>query len=298
MSIIPPESNSRNSIVCLLIVNQIQEFPEIVVRSILRNSKSKILIGYINQRDIHKIPEDPRVTSINLSSEIMNLNLANSQGYQGWKSEDFFQIIQLKWILLKKAFSTGVDIVIYNDIDVVWLQDAENFVTRATKTNQNGKIFIQSFTYYPDNPRLCMGFVYFSNSPIVLSFIDEAQKRHSLEFQKNPRIGDDDIVTLIYREKKFPDWIIELPQSSFPVGNALNQFNLKSRMPGLFADRPMIFHANFVGDLRNKLLLLRIFLTKSERRSLGVAFSPYWITLLSGKWIMYWKRQFTRYWKK
>jgi hypothetical protein len=89
-----------------------------------------------------------------------------------------------------------------------------------------------------------------------------------------------------------------VPQSSCPVGNALNQLNLKSRMPGLFADRPMIFHANFVGDLRNKLLLLRIFLTKSERRSLDVIFSPYWITLLGGKWIMHWKRQFTRYWKK
>lgn len=283
MNLIPASSQIRNSVVCLLIVNQIQEFPEIVVRSILRNSESKILIGYINKRDIFEIPEDPRVGYIDLSSEIINLNLTNSQGYQGWESEDFFQIIQLKWILLKKAFSTGVDVVIYNDIDVVWLQDAENFVTRATESNQNGKIFIQSFTYYPDNPRLCMGFVYLINSPIVLSFIDEAQKRHLFEFQKNPRIGDDDIVTLLYREKKFPDWIIELPQSSFPVGNALNQFNLKSRMPGLFASRPMIFHANFVGGMRNKLLIIRIFLSKSERKKLEVNFSIFWLLLLYAK---------------
>lgn len=275
------------STVCLLIINEIREFPSITIRSILQNSNSNILVGYINSQDIKDLPENHRIQYIDLSTDLNGIRIEHSEGYQGWDSHIFFQIIQLKWILLKKAFFLGNETVIYCDVDVIWLQDAEDFVRKASVTHPHTKMFIQSFTYFPDRPRLCMGFVYLINSPEVLSFIDEAEKRHKFEYLSNSKIGDDDIVTMLFEESDFPSWMRELPQSSFPVGNALNQYRSDSKMPGLFALRPIIFHATNVGGIRNKLLLVRIFLTKAERKNLKIRFSLDWIILLGLKKISY-----------
>jgi hypothetical protein len=76
--------------------------------------------------------------------------------------------------------------------------------------------------------------------------------------EKNPRSGDDDVITEIYRMEHFPLEIQLLPQTTFPVGNLLNLFAKRAQFPGLHPFTPYIFHANFVVGLAKKLMITRI----------------------------------------
>jgi hypothetical protein len=141
-------------------------------------------------------------------------------------------------------------------------------------------MLIQSFTSVPAEPKLCMGFVAFRNTELITNFISEAESRHRYEILSNPKVGDDDIVTMLYSEKGFPDWLVELPQSTFPVGNMLNLYSRKSNFPGLSSPKPFIFHANYVVGLQNKRLMTRIFMRDNPPLGLKVKLSLRWRFIL------------------
>lgn len=255
--------------VALLAVNEIPEFPEMAIKSILTNSDAEIYLGYVRLDDIKNISNHPRVHLIKLNSDVLTTVNDRRMSYQGWETQEFFEIVQLKWDLLLRVLEISERPVIYSDIDVIWLSDAAKEISDGFEIRREVDIFIQSFTYNINFPRLCMGFVAFRNNTEVRAFIKSAKAKHSDMYKENKSIGDDDVITALYSELNYPRWICELPQTSFPVGKYINNFNRKSAFPGIVADRPFIFHANFVVGISNKLLLAKVFLNSFDGNKYG-----------------------------
>ncbi len=281
----PSENNqSLKGLVCLLVINKIEVLPEIAVRSILSSCDEEILIGYRNYSDVEIFDHQERISLLDLSDTFLELGIHDqSAQYSSWSDDLFFQIVQLKWTLLEKAFEKNVEVVVYSDLDVVWVDNAFEKVRETFQTRTSIDFMIQSFTRISSEPQLCMGFVGMRNNQNLRDFIQIAKTRHATELKSDPRIGDDDIVTLLNRELNFPSWILELPQTTFPVGVSVNLFAKRSIFPGLKAQRPIIFHANYVVGLRNKVLLLKVFLGRDLRKKYKAQYSFVEVLILSAK---------------
>jgi hypothetical protein len=275
---------SLKGLVCLLVINKIEVLPEIAVRSILSACSEEILIGYRNYSDVEIFDNQERITLLDLSEAFLELGIHDqNEEYSSWSDDLFFQIVQLKWTLLEKAFEKNVGVVVYSDLDVVWVNNAFEKFSENFQTRTSIDFMIQSFTRISSEPQLCMGFVGMRNNQNLRDFIQTAKTRHATELKTNPRIGDDDIVTLLNRELGFPSWILELPQTTFPVGVSVNLFAKRSIFPGLNAQKPFIFHANYVVGLRNKILLLKVFLGRDLRKKYKAQYSFAEILILSAK---------------
>jgi len=261
--------------ICLLIVNRIPDMPRISIASILDATDEPVHIGYVEKSDVEEFEKNPRVVLLDLSTEYKQLDLSlKNKNYTGWADNDFFKIVQLKWVLLNKVMGMGYSFVIYTDLDVVWQLNAYQEVRDSFIHRNDISIQIQSFTRSLSDPRLCMGFVAFRNDNNAREFISQGAIRHNLELRTNPRIGDDDIASMLYVEKGHPSWMMELPQTTFPVGVTLNLFRGRPAFPGLVAQDPFIFHANFVVGLPNKVLLMKTFLSKRQRKLYNAKFTP------------------------
>lgn len=262
--------------------------PNIALRSIFAATAHPIYLGFVNFSDVEEFQSNPRIILIDLGKDYHDLGLGISEmSYTDWTNDDFFKIVQLKWSLLNKVLGMGFDFVVYSDLDVIWQLDAFQEVARCFIARPGISIQIQSFTRSSDQPKLCMGFVAFRNDLNSRAFIAESAKRHTQELQTDSRVGDDDIATLLYIEREFPTWIYELPQTTFPVGVSLNLFRSKPAFPGLIAQEPFIYHANFVVGLSNKVLLMKVFLEKEQRKLLGANFTVSEKVLLESKKLRY-----------
>ena len=265
---------SLTGAVCVLLVNRIPVMPDIAIGSILSASDQPVHIGYVELSDVQAFENHPRVILVDLSEDCRDLELGLiEKDYTGWNNNDFFRIVQLKWSLLNRMLGLGFDFVIYSDLDVIWQLDAFQEVSHGFDSRPAISIQIQSFTRSPHKPKLCMGFVAFRNDYNSRSFIEQGAKRHNHELRNDSRIGDDDVATLMYVERGFPSFIYELPQTTFPVGVSLNLFRGKSAFPGLIAQEPFIFHANFVVGLPNKILLMKVFLGRRQRQLIRAKFT-------------------------
>jgi hypothetical protein len=274
-------------LVCLLVVNKIDDLPVIAVQSILEFSESDILIGYIDERDLQKLPKNSRISFVNLQSQDSQIRNGTNQPkyYSDWNDQNFYDIIKLKWELLIYALSLSYSFIIYSDIDVIWLSDAAQVIQATFEKRDYLNLQIQSFTYASSSPKLCMGFIALRSNEYSERILLQAKKRHWAEAKNNPRIGDDEIITLLYEELGYPYQFLELPQFRFPVGEGLNLLK-KSRFPGLNMPTPYIFHANYVVGLRNKRLLLRLALSRKLRRKFKVRMSIYWFFVLVLKQVL------------
>lgn len=274
-------------LVCLLVVNKIEDLPVIAVQSILEFSESDILIGYIDERDLQKLPKSSRISLVNLHGKDSQRGNETSQPkyYSDWNDQNFYEIIKLKWELLIYALSLDYTFVIYSDVDVIWLSDAAQVIQSTFEKRVYLNLQIQSFTYASSSPKLCMGFIALRSNEYSEQILLQSKKRHWTEAKTNPRIGDDEIITLLYEELGYPYQFLELPQFRFPVGEGLNLLK-KSRFPGLNMPTPYIFHANYVVGLRNKRLLLRLALSKKLRRKFKVRMNIYWFFVLILKQIL------------
>ena len=277
-----PESGE--SAVCLLLINRIEELPQLAIRSILATTDARIFIGYCRIEDLVGVPTDGRITPVLLEhSAQTNLNISENSVYADFDSEDFYRLVTLKWSLLRKIFEMGYTHIVYSDLDVIWLKDVAGILSRTHSSNNQVECLIQSFTSDPAEPRLCMGLLSVMNTTKVIEFLNDCESLHIRETNRGNYIGDDDIMTQLFRDKGYPSWIRELPQGEFPVGNFLSLYTRKSLFPGLVHPAPAIFHANFVVGLRNKRLLLRVFMSPEQRKKLGTDFGMYWRTLLLAK---------------
>ena len=267
--------DSSNSAVCFLLIGQLGELPRIALQSVLDRTNAPIFIGILDEKDSANLPKSHRVHYIKLDLLTNDQTTGTSTQYQDFSTDSFYQIVQYKWQLLLKVIGLDFKFIVYSDTDVYWNLDPLDVLENVFDDRPWVDIQIQSFTDNPSDPRLCMGFVAFRVSPRNKIFIQECAKRHEMESFTRKRIGDDDIVTLKFAEDGFPAAILELPQSTFPVGRMLKLYRRKSIMPGLGSPDPYIFHANYVVGLTNKLIMIKLFIRHYSRfdRSTGIGFS-------------------------
>lgn len=268
-------------VVVYLIINKIQQMPKMAIESCLRQSNSKIVIGYLKESDLFDIPRDPRISVLQLE-ELEYLKFAVvSQEYFSFDTADFFTLVAYKWLLFKKLFELGEKHLIYSDLDVIWFSNVSKSLSETHNEISNCKVLVQSATTVASSPRLCMGLASFINSKEVLDLINECFALHLKAIIAGLKLGDDDIISDFYKNNNYPEWIRELPQVTFPVGMLINAYSYKTVFPGLYASKPQIFHANYTIGERNKILLLRIAQNINYRRltarSLGFYWYFYWI---------------------
>ena len=254
-----------NTLICFLVVNKMEKLPQIAIESAYRTSSADICIGYLRKEDLPNLPSSPRIKYIQL--DLLGFESDSTQTYQSFSEDSFYQIVQYKWSLLNHILQLDYRYVIYSDTDVFWnldpIQEIETTFAGLSRVN----IQIQSFTDSLNQPRLCMGFVAFRNNIETRDFIHLCQERHKSDALQMEKVGDDDVVTRLYVELERPNWIIELPQTTFPVGRMLKLFALNSLYPGLASPTPFIFHANYVIGLKNKILLIRVFIANYSQSS-------------------------------
>ena len=248
-------TQTSSPIVALLLINRIPKMPLMSISSILKQSNSNLVIGYISEADTSELPKDSRISYLDLSAEALELGIANTDGkYQSFDKDSFFSLVQLKWKLLERLLlSNPEQNLIYSDLDVFWIRDASQLVEKSFDANPRLNLLIQNFTAEPSLPQLCMGFVAFRNSAQSLAIVRECSILHQKMLLSNPRIGDDDVITAYYKESGMSEGIYQLPQSSFPVGNLLNLFAKRSLFPGLIPTKPYIYHSNFVVGVERKI---------------------------------------------
>ena len=259
MEVLPPHDDSKCAIV-FLVINRIEKLPILAINSVLSNSESPMFIGTVRAIDRDGLPTNDRISYIDLSEDASRLGIPLTKGvYESFEKDEFFSLVQLKWALFKKVSKISrSEFIVYNDIDVFWLRPVLPAIREAFAFSPRVQMMIQHFTWVPGQPQLCMGFVAFRLGAFFDNLIERAAKLHAQMLEGNPRSGDDDVITELYRSELFPVEIQLLPQTTFPVGNLLNLYSKSDQFPGLRPFEPYIFHANFVVGLRKKLLITKI----------------------------------------
>ena len=251
--------------VCFLVINKMDVLPQLAITSAFDRTNAEILIGFLDDSDLPILRKDVHIHKLQLENP-QDLGLRRlGSGYSDFSEDNFYKIVQLKWQLLEKALELGFDYIIYSDTDVYWNLNPISEIVQVFNARKQISIQIQSFTDLPSQPKLCMGFVALRNSVISKNFLTECRLRHTIYSETKGRIGDDDIVTQYYVEKGFPNFIQELPQTTFPVGRMLKLYSTKSIFPGLPSPEPFVFHANYVVGLRNKIILMKLFMKYYSR---------------------------------
>lgn len=273
------KSLDKTSAICFLVINYIKELPTVAILSALQSTTSDIYVGYIDSANIEEIPKDHRVKFIKLNSKGPNDNKEN-MNYRDFGTTEFYELVILKWKLLREVSSIGYGYVVYSDIDVVWIGDAAKRIEDTFQLFTKAHVLVQSFTRNPNDALLCMGIFAFRNGSVSAKFIELCEFEHKLALARKERIGDDEIVTAVNKKLGFPEYLKELPQSTFAVGNFLDLYSSRARYPGMHKPIPLIFHCNYVVGLRNKRLLLRLFLSRKQRKSLNIKFGIGFYVLL------------------
>ena len=237
-----------------------QALPEISITSAFDRTEAEILLGFLDEEDLPTLRQDIQYTPVPLEALFGVKKHIESGEYKDFSEDAFYQIVQYKWQLLQKVLDMGYDYVIYSDTDVYWNEDPIAELLSVFDSRKEVHVQIQSFTDNPSKPRLCMGFVAFRNSQVSLDFINRCADRHKEHSKKYGRVGDDDIVTEYFIHLRYPPFILELPQTTFPVGRMLKFYANHSKYPGLPSPTPFIFHANYVIGLKNKIMLIKIFI--------------------------------------
>ena len=254
-------SNLSEPIVVFLVVNKIKDLPNLAIGSCLKNSTSKVVIGYVSELDLLGIEPNPRLYKHKINMENSTINYGTGS-YSEFGKLDFFYLVTFKWLLFRELFDLGFELIIYSDLDVAWFGDATTEINSLFQKNANLDLAIQSATMAPTDSRLCMGFVAMRSSTRTEKLITVCHQNHLKSVLGGKMVGDDDVITEYYVENEKPAWILELPQVSFPIGILMNAFIRDSAIPGLNLPVPFIFHANYVVGERNKRLLMRLALQK------------------------------------
>jgi hypothetical protein len=265
------EGLKSEPIIAILIVNKIEILPTACIHSILEVTSNNIVIGYVNKDDVRSLPEDPRITYLDLKFEYSELVVdANSHNYISFENPEFFKLVKLKWKLFEKILSNfECSFLVYTDIDVLWVKNPISELEGAFERNLDIIAYVQDYTTQLSVPRLCMGFFAIKNCLESQNFIKVCKNLHTEMARQNIYVGDDDVITEYYshHESKL---IGLLPQTSFPVGNLLKAFSKRDVFPGLRLDAPYIFHANFVIGNFKKILILNLFSSFIGKKLLGI----------------------------
>jgi len=251
-----------SAVVCLLVINQIEELPELAIRSILENCNENIVVGYLKEVDIRNLPRNSRIKYLDLSNEIEELGadaavLLDKRAYVTFDEDLFFYLVQVKWFLFRRLLEIH-EVVIYSDLDVLWLDDVSDDVLRTFQEWQNLHVMIQDFTFNSREPKLCMGLFAIRRSDFSVHLIQKCAEIHAKGFESKRKFSDDDAISTFYCMPDNASKILRLPNQSYPVGNLLNIMLPVSIVRGLRPPKPLIYHANFVVGWRKKAMLMRL----------------------------------------
>jgi len=177
--------------------------------------------------------------------------------YENFYSEEFYKIVFAKWTLLLMSLEMDYHTVTYLDSDVLVLGNIEDELHRFFRVRNTASIAIQSFTSLPSEPKLCMGIIALRNNDYSKNFLLEAKNAHIEGLATNKMLGDDEVVTSMFIRRGYPTEIVELPQSTFLVGNLVGIFRNSSFFPNIKNPSPFLFHANFAVGLNEKIMFLK-----------------------------------------
>lgn len=265
---------SVKTAICLLLINKIEELPSLAIASLQENSDLPIYVGYLNENDIYGLPKDTQISYVQLE----NVDHNKSKTYQEFGSEAFYETVIKKWVLFEKLINLNFECVIYCDLDVVWVRNASVEVLK-TFENRDVEILVQSISQSPAHPALCMGFFAFKVTDFTRNFIARCFELQSKYLAQNEFIGDDEVVTELYAQLSYDSRILELPQTTFPVGHSIGLFRRFGSLSGIAKISPYIFHANYVIGANRKRILLRNFLGTRRLKKLGFS-RNYFLLLL------------------
>lgn len=250
---------SQETVIALLIVNRIRDLPLLAVNSIRRQNDSRIYVGYLNESDIQDLRALDNLIFINLSEFLQPEDqiLLSASTYAEYTSEIFFRLVRLKWSLFSKVCKEVQNgIIIYSDLDVLWLDDVVGYIEHIFQQNSKIQICIQDQTFMSLDKVLCMGLFSVRVNMDSIDFFEEMSIRHKDALAINPKAGDDGVITDYYRALEDKSIFFLLPQMGFPVGSLSNAFFDVGYFTGLKLTKPYIFHANYVVGQRRKLVLL------------------------------------------
>lgn len=266
--------------ICFLSINTPVDLSLISIGSCLSATDNEIFVGFTDLTDVKSFPDNPRIKLIDLGADADKLGISKGS-YKDFSQEEFFQLVQLKWILISKVMNiSDSKYVQYCDLDVLWISNPSNYIVETFNKHPLAEILIQDASTDPSLPDLCMGYCAFRNSASTKQMLSELQLLHERLLGTNPFLGDDDVVTEYYRNSRDLR-IIRLPQVTFPVGNMGLLYSGKSYFPGVKAPTPYIFHANFVIGARRKveyLLMLRKRYRLKVDGITGLRFRQYGVT--------------------
>ena len=247
-----------------LLVNRIPEMPTLAIQSMLDNSDSEIYLGYVHERDLPEIAKNRRINLMKLNLPPKMTSYSSPSEYLPFDSNNFFRLVAMKWQLFLEVFERGYDIVIYSDLDVMVFGNITNEMTKTFEQFPNVDVLIQDATVSPFDPKLCMGLIAMRNSSRVKKMIQDCYENHIEATSDGSRVGDDDIITEFYLDGQNFEWVMRLPQVTYPVGQYLNLYSRKDIFPGLKPARPKIFHSNYVIGRKNKIALMRLSASKID----------------------------------
>jgi hypothetical protein len=246
--------------ICFLNINEMGEMAHTSIQSALDATDCDIFIGTDIDVEVvgYIFPSNPRIhyVQLKISNDLSN---TDNRLYQDFNSDLFYQIVLYKWQLIKRMLEMDFDYVIYSDTDVYWNRNPVSDLLLSFKRDESKEILIQDATLLAGEIRLCMGFVAIRNSDESVALISEANTLHIEMSGSRDRVGDDDVISEMYRETEVHKIVGRLPQISYPVGVFLNLYTSRDSFPGLRAPAPFIFHANFTIGLSRKYLLMRRF---------------------------------------
>lgn len=238
---------------------------DLALQSILRVTDAPVVVGYLNSADVEDLRKYSSLTFIQLDSEAANIGLINSEIYQDYENEIFFKLVQLKWPLFKYASNLfESDFVIYSDLDVVWIESPETYLRNVYSENETVNICIQDATFKGATKALCMGFLSFRNNVRALNILEDCRKEHAEALNRNPRSGDDGVITDYFNRLRDKSDFFLLPQVSFPIGLFSNAYGDHSPFLGLTATNPFIFHANYLVGTKRKAIMMIYMLMKFD----------------------------------
>jgi hypothetical protein len=247
--------NSSKTVLCFLVINKIDKLPEMAISSLRAVTNSEIYIGFVDDEDIENIPKYSGISYVRLAPADFS---KKQRSYQDFTQNDFFSLVQFKWVLLENVLEVSrAGIVIYVDLDVLWVQNPIPSIEKLLE-NDDYIIAIQDFTKDVSSPNLCMGFFAIKNSPKSLSLLKDAKMLHARMLEENVKVGDDDVITEMYKLEKWKNSFYLLPQTTFPVGNLANLFSKKNFYPGLSFPKPYIFHTNYVIGNHRKIEFMHL----------------------------------------
>lgn len=245
--------------ICLLIVNRVDHLPRFVISKIREKSDRKIFVGYLSDDHVSQIRDVNNIEFIDLTIHAQNLGiqLKESEEYLAFDEADFFNLVRLKWSLLSEILQS-YEILIYTDLDVLWLDDVTIKVEEFFELNPEVSLLVQDASQDFPRTSLCMGFAAFKKNFFTDKLIAECSILHTNAILRGVRYGDDNAISDFY-ESTIDKWrIAKLPQTLYPIGKFSNLALPFSLMRGLEASPPKIFHANYVVGLDKKMRLLKL----------------------------------------